>query len=145
SPVPPGGRGGEARRLCQTKLWTQPAGAPRVPSASDQAPAVEARLHLGTVCERQVLRVVALALREVEYMVGDRHGAGVITCGKNGSECPSFLSNKLERISNPLGEGPDVRACLDRLRCRVTFRSLQDSDESAPELQLPCVTFWRFQ
>jgi hypothetical protein len=68
-----------------------------------------------------------MALRKVEYMVGDSRGAGVVTFGKNGFKRPSFLSNKLGRISNPLGEGPDPRTCLDRLRCRIAFRLLQDS------------------
>src|SRR5215467_1892650 len=139
------GHGSYARGLSQTKRLNQLAHAPELLFGSDQVPAVEARLHLGIVCERQLLRVVALALRKVEYMVGDRCGAGVITCGKNGSKCPSFLSNKPGPISNPLGEDPDARPCRDRLRCRVSFRLLQGSDESATKLQLPRVTFWRLQ
>src|SRR5262249_9537715 len=111
---------------------------------------VEAPLHLDVVRQRQVLRavlrVLALALRKVEYVVGDRRGAGVVTGGEKGSPCPCCLSNKVGKVSHLLGENSDARSCLDRLWRRgvwrrVTFRLLQHSDESAAKLQFPRVAF----
>jgi hypothetical protein len=76
---------GYARGLPQTNRLNQ--GAHQVP-----------RVHLGVVCEHQVLRVVALALGEVELVVGDRCGASAVTRGKNGSQVLSSCRTSWERF-----------------------------------------------
>jgi hypothetical protein len=126
--------------LPQTNRLNQIAQACELLFGSDQIPTVESRLHLGAVRHRHI-SVVALALRNVEYVVGDRRGARVVTCGKNGSQRPFFLSNKLGKASHLFGEGPDARACLDCLRGRVASRLLQRPDETATKLQFPRITF----
>jgi hypothetical protein len=86
------------------------------------------------VCEREVLRFMALALRKVEYVIGDRRGTGVVPLGQNGSQFPCFLSNNLGKISNLLSEDPEAGAGLHRLRrrvarvrCSAQTRALQSS------------------
>src|SRR5215467_15636583 len=74
----PDGNGSYASGLSQTGRSTQLAQACELLFGSDQVPTVEARLHLGVERERQVLRIVALALRKVEYVIGDRRSTGVV-------------------------------------------------------------------
>src|SRR5215472_3713428 len=137
----PDGNGSYARGLSQTKRLNQLAQACELLFGSDQVPAVEARLHLGVERERQELRIVALALRNVEYVIGDRRSTGVVPVGQNGSKFPCFLSNNLGKISDLLDEDTEAGAGLHRLWRRVASRSLQRIDESAAKLQLPRVTF----
>ena len=107
------GNGGYASGMPQTKRLNQFAQVRELLFCSDQVPAVEAPLHLDVVCQRQVLRavlrVLALALRKVEYVVGDRRGAGVVARGEKSSPCSCCLSNKLGKVSDLLGEDPDAR------------------------------------
>ena len=60
---------------------------------SDQVPTVEARLHLSTVCEYEVPRLVPFALGEVEYVVAKRGGGRVVAPDENGTPSPDFLKN----------------------------------------------------